>query len=960
MSEQSTEIRSAGNNADPRQSSWRSLVSSLSNVAILFFLSASAFLVPLKCHAETVTYASTISDVQNGLRLKLIANAELAGILIGQVQSADKEHLAGNNKVASATLDLCLLTIRASQGLGLITGNEPQLLINDVQSLKNQLTTTVLSLSITPSGPITLSTGATQQLHATARYSNGAAMDVTTAATWSSSNASVASVSAGLVKATGTGTTAISAALAGQTASVGLTVTPTLKAILVAPPAPSIALGATQQFTATANYSDGSSKDVSNTVAWTSSTTSVATVSATGLAKALAVGSTSITATMLGISGSAILTVPKALASITVTPSSPIVSIGASNQLVATGKYNDGSSQDLTSLATWSSSNTSVSTVSSTGFDIAFDTGTAQVSATLNGVVGSTTVTVSATSPQFQLFSNLTDPHILEASTFDGYTIDYFGTKDTTGLATGVTSIRITFPNGKSSTFTLDSTGRPTEIVGTSGGALTFSWQSSTQGTVSAISPDGSYSTGPLTLTLPATSTSSSAVTAKLRTLQKHLMSQDEPAVNNTCNIVVTRCGGRPVQNASVYASITGLLRISGSPGALQPSPPGDYLFTIPVPNPGIVPTAAKLCSAVASSTEFVCKSAEVLAVALPVISALLAATGVGIPEAGALLIVSDEIEASSLLVCAALDGPPNDAATGAPGNLDTLCESAVIPLVDNAVSSEIIISPVAILPGHGALPGVPQTAPGTGPFMDFPPIDFTDTGDCGIKSVSITPPTPSITVGQTLTLVAMALDGEGATVPNSIFTWSSNDPSVTIDPNTGVITGVSAGTATITATETTSQKQGSTTVTVTTSSGGDRFIGVAVQDGQTLSVQVNGVTIGSYVSTNPTGTFAVFQLCQIPDSTSLTVGLTSAVSAAYEVGLGNFTVNDYEDLYTAPGETYTATLETDTCIATSSCETLQQFEAPLFGSSITVALANPSCVTIPGVNSQRSPAASR
>lgn len=79
--------------------------------------------------------------------------------------------------------------------------------------------------------------------------------------------------------------------------------------ILVLPPASSVGVGATQQFMASGVYSDGTSKDITSSAKWTSSSTAVATVSSAGLATAVAAGSTTIEAAAAGISGSATLAV---------------------------------------------------------------------------------------------------------------------------------------------------------------------------------------------------------------------------------------------------------------------------------------------------------------------------------------------------------------------------------------------------------------------------------------------------------------------------------------------------------------------------------------------------------------------------------------------------------------------------------------------------------------------------
>ena len=79
--------------------------------------------------------------------------------------------------------------------------------------------------------------------------------------------------------------------------------------------------------------------------------------------------------------------VSKTLQSISISPSNATLSIGAKLQYTATGHYSDGSTQNLTTSATWSSTNTGVATVSNTAGSQGVATGVA---------TGSTTITATA------------------------------------------------------------------------------------------------------------------------------------------------------------------------------------------------------------------------------------------------------------------------------------------------------------------------------------------------------------------------------------------------------------------------------------------------------------------------------------------------------------------------------------------------------------------------------------
>lgn len=176
-----------------------------------------------------------------------------------------------------------------------------------------------------------------------------------------------------------------------------------LSLINVTPVNPSIAKGTTQQLTATGIYSDGTTKNITTLISWSSSSASVATIDNTpgtsGLATSLIPGTTTITATSGEISGSTTLTVtPAILVSIVVTPADPSVRFGKSQQFTATGKFADSTVQDLTTSVIWSSTTTSVANISnlagSNGLATLVAVGTTTITANSGEISNSTTLTV--------------------------------------------------------------------------------------------------------------------------------------------------------------------------------------------------------------------------------------------------------------------------------------------------------------------------------------------------------------------------------------------------------------------------------------------------------------------------------------------------------------------------------------------------------------------------------------
>lgn len=78
----------------------------------------------------------------------------------------------------------------------------------------------------------------------------------------------------------------------------------TLSSIVVTPDQQVIIAGSSKQFTASGHFSDGTSQDISSTVAWSSSNPAVATINSQGLAVSAATGTTIITATSSTDTGS--------------------------------------------------------------------------------------------------------------------------------------------------------------------------------------------------------------------------------------------------------------------------------------------------------------------------------------------------------------------------------------------------------------------------------------------------------------------------------------------------------------------------------------------------------------------------------------------------------------------------------------------------------------------------------
>jgi len=266
-------------------------------------------------------------------------------------------------------------------------------------------TPTLVSITLGPQDP-TIPVGATQQFTATGVYSDGSTQDLTSTATWSSPpNVVIAINSAGLAAGLFPGTAPIQANSGSVYASTTVTVgSPAIVSIAVSPSAATVAQGSSQQYLAIGTYSDGSTQNVTTLLAWSSGTPTVAAVGSAGLAAGVSQGTATLTGTYENISASAVLTVTSpTLVSVTVLPNAASLSVGATQQLTATGRYTDGSTQNLTASSTWVSSNSSVIGANSTGLATASVTGNATITATFGSFSGSAALVVTTGTAQANL-----------------------------------------------------------------------------------------------------------------------------------------------------------------------------------------------------------------------------------------------------------------------------------------------------------------------------------------------------------------------------------------------------------------------------------------------------------------------------------------------------------------------------------------------------------------------------
>jgi 6-phosphogluconolactonase (cycloisomerase 2 family) len=261
------------------------------------------------------------------------------------------------------------------------------------------------------------------QYSAVATYFNGNVTDVTNQVSWTSSNASAATINAdGNATAVALGITYINGAFGKlSTGSVPLYVDE-LNSIALSPTNANLPIGTpavptTLQFSSVGTFTqpDGSSnsKDLSGLVTWSSSNPSVATIDpVAGLVTSVAQGTTFITATVCGVSSTTQLTVgPPGPISLQITPATPFLAVGASIPFSAVELYSDGTPHPLTGSLQWTSSSTKNCIISAiTGAAFGVSPGAVTITATEVGgnlLTGTASVTVQSAFTKFAYVANL-------------------------------------------------------------------------------------------------------------------------------------------------------------------------------------------------------------------------------------------------------------------------------------------------------------------------------------------------------------------------------------------------------------------------------------------------------------------------------------------------------------------------------------------------------------------------
>jgi hypothetical protein len=292
----------------------------------------------------------------------------------------------------------------------------------------NVSSATLSGISVAP-GNADVTFGGGQQFIATGNFTDGTQQDLSLTAGWSATDDAIATVSPmGFASASGPGQTSVVASLGGQSGSGSFVVNAgaLLKIDICAasvndplnncppldpispPPAISFAKLVPYGVVAIGTFTDGSRENLTNSVRWSSSAPSIATISndpgipsfATGVptqgnVTGLVSGHVTLTASAGGVSGTSDVIVTDATPMlINVTPLNSSVPLGLTQQLLVVATFTDNTSEIVTPYVRWATSNPGIVVVYPGGVAYPSGTGVATVTASLAGTAGSATLTI--------------------------------------------------------------------------------------------------------------------------------------------------------------------------------------------------------------------------------------------------------------------------------------------------------------------------------------------------------------------------------------------------------------------------------------------------------------------------------------------------------------------------------------------------------------------------------------
>ena len=603
----------------------------------------------------------------------------------------------------------------------------------------------------------------------------------------------------------------------GKSDTAILTVTcPTpVASVSVAPAAASVQVSGTVQLTATPKDANGTPLS-GRTVTWASSNTSVASVTGSGLVTGAAAGSATITATSEGHNGTASITVANVpVGSVSVSPATASLQVNGAVQLVATPK--DANGTPLSGRAvSWSSSNTSVATVSSSGVVTGAAAGAATITATSEGQSGSATVTVQAPQPGCSTSSLawLNSPFTAQAGSF---TAQFDATPNGASID-GVTGLSAGAAAGYADLAAIVRFNAAGQIDARNGAAyaaasaIPYAAGTSYHFRLVVDVPSHSYAA----YVTPAGGAEATIGTGyAFRTEQAAVASlanvtvYSDAGTHTVCNVAIT--GSTPpvsvatvdVTPATVNVTVGGTVQLVATPRDANGTPLSGRTVSWSSSNTGVASvTGSGLVTGVGAGSATITAMSEGKSGTSAITVTFVPVASVAVTPASASVNEGKTVQ---------LTATPKD------GNGNPLSGRAVAWVSSNTT--------VATVSSSGLV---------TGKVAGTATITATSEGQSGtsaitvvhvpVASVAVAPPSATVQVGSTVQLTATPKDAGGNPLTGRTVTWASGNTSVATVSPSGLVSGATVGSTTITATS--EGQSGTATITVVAASGSVVFVG--------------------------------------------------------------------------------------------------------------------------------------
>lgn len=533
--------------------------------------------------------------------------------------------------------------------------------------------------------------------------------------------------------------------------------------VSLSPSSATISPAGTQQLTATVAPSNASNK----VVTWSSSNTAVATVNTTGLVTGVSAGTAVITVTtqdggFTAVSQISVQTIP--VTGITVSPASATIETGATTTLAATVSPSNATNKTVT----WSSSNAGIATVSSSGVVTGITAGTTVITATTSdgGYTATSNVTVNAVIPCTTIQYQAENGTYTSGTTIDSNYTGYSGTGfvntpnaigsylqiTVTAFIAGTHSFSVRFANGTTTNRTASVAVNGTTVISSLSMAATGAW--STWAT-SAFSV--SLNAGTNTIRFTALTTGGLANIDRIDMCQKYI---PVTGITVSPSSVSLAPGGTQQLTATVLPENASYPTVTWSSGN----------------SPVATVNASGLVTAVASGTAIItATTTNGLTSTTQITVASIPVTGVTVSPSSANMKAGETTTLSAIVEPANASNKNvswstsnNSVATvSSSGMVTALAEGTANITVTTADGNFTAICPVSVYIIH-------------------------------VTGISVSPANATITIGGTAALTA-AVSPVDAT--NQNYAWSTSNGSVATVSTSGVVTGLSAGTAIITTT---------------------------------------------------------------------------------------------------------------------------------------------------------------